>query len=193
MSVVPQTTLSARDGLAARRGTVNLTQRHLVNRRLRLADGEVVTKYAFPFWDSEWKVALFVVDRLGKGPAILHPPVHGENDGSVVSKGRMAEFKDLASIEPGDFHRLFHYDPWWVFRGMAGVSDEMKQAILPTNISKPFRRRDQVWKVHDVDVGDRGAEVVAIVAKNEMFERRHFTREDLDLVATWPKALPRTR
>ncbi|TLZ64646.1 MAG: hypothetical protein E6K12_10900 [Methanobacteriota archaeon] len=48
---------------------MELTQRHLVNRRLRLADAELVTKYVFPFWDGEWRIAFFLVDRLGRPPS----------------------------------------------------------------------------------------------------------------------------
>ena len=172
---------------------MDLTQRQLVNRRLRLADGEGVTKYLFPFWDEAWKVPFFIVDRLGRGPAVLHPPVRGEKNGLLLSQGKMADLEELGSTDPARFHGLCHYDPWWVFRGMSGVSDEMKQAIFPTNIAKPFRWKDHHWKVHDVVVADDGSRVVAIVAKNDSFERHEFTAEEIDLAATWPKASARKR
>jgi len=166
-----------------------LTQRHLVNRRLRLTDGEIVTKYVFPFWGRDWKVAFHMVDRLGRGPAILRSPVHEDRhrDRHLVSPAKVSDLQDLETMDPAGFNDLYHYDPWWVFRGIGGVSDELKQAVHPTNIARPFKHDGRHWKVHDVEVAPDGGTVLAIVAKDDVFRRRDFTARDLDFATTWPK------
>ena len=166
---------------------MSLTQRNLVNRRLRLADGELVTKYVFPFWNREWKVALHLVDRLGRGPAILHPPLHEDRDHHLVSPAKMSDLRGLELMDPAGFKELYHYDPWWVFRGIAGVSDELKHAISPTNISKPFHHDGRHWKVHDIEIAPDGGTLLAIIAKDDVFRRRDFTAAELDLGSTWPR------
>ena len=166
-------------------GDVELTQRSLVNRRVRLTDGDVLTKYVFPFWDREWNVALTLLDRFGSPPSILHLPASVEQD-HVRIPARLRDQEPVERWKPEQLRHLFHYDPWWVFRGIGGVPDSVKRAVHPTNISKPFTLHKHHWKVHDVAF-DPGGRVNAIVAKNEVFLRRDFTAADLDLEATWPK------
>ncbi len=166
---------------------MDLTQRHLVNRRLRVAGGEIVTKYVFPFWDGEWRLAFFIVDRLGQRPAILLPPIHEDKDQRLASSANEVDVRELASVDTSAFRHLYHYDPWWVFRGMGGGVDAWTQAIVPSNIAKTFPLEGRRWKVHDVEIASDGARVRAIVAKDEAFRRREFTAADLDLAQTWPK------
>ena len=165
---------------------MELTQRGLVNRRLRLSDAEITTKYVFPFWGRDWKVAFHLVDRFGKGPAVLDPAIHEDADRRLSASAPSSDLRDLGTIEPGVFKALHHYDPWRVFRGIGGVSDALKQAIRPTNIAQAFRHDRRHWKVHDIVLAPDGAAVLAIVAKDEVFRRRDFTSADLDLASTWP-------
>lgn len=167
---------------------MELTQRWLVNRRVRTADGEILTKYVFLFWDREWKVILTLLDRFGAPPAILPGPVHPDGKGHVATPIRHTDVRSLAEVEPGTFSGLYHFDPWRVFRGIGGVDDPMKQAVQATNIARPFKLEKHHWKVHDVDFEFSGERVRAIIAKDEIFQRRDFTPEELDLEATWPRA-----
>jgi hypothetical protein len=160
---------------------VDLTQRGLVNRRLRFADGDLVTKYVFPFWDPSWKIALYVVDRLGRGPVIVDPPIREDKDRHLSSVLGMTGLRGLESIEPPRFAELYHYDPWWVFRGMGGVPGAWRRAILPTNIARTFPFGKNVWKVYDVEVESDGERIRTIVAKDEIFRRHMFTKESIDL------------
>ncbi len=165
------------------RGSVDLTQRHLVNRRVRVADGEVATKYVFPFWDLEWHVAFYLLDRFGKPPAVLSGPMRAEDDGRLGTPRTLRDIRDLTSVEPNTFTDLFHFDPWRVFLGIGAVPDPTKRAILPTNIARPFAAEKHRWKVHDVELEPDGGRVRAILAKDEVFRARVFTRATLDLGA----------
>lgn len=160
---------------------MELTQRHLVNRRIRFKDGELVTKYVFPFWDRGWDIPFHLVDRLGRPPAILAPPVTLEPDGRLRTPTEIRNLRGVDAFAPQDFRERFHFDPWWVFRGMGGVSEEMKRVILPTNIAGSFALQGRRWKVHDVDLEPGGARVLAIIAKDDVFRARTFTKADFDL------------
>lgn len=166
---------------------MDLTQRHLVNRRIRFADGELVTKYVFPFWDREWRVVFHLIDRLGRPPVILSPPLALDPDGRLSSPAGLRDLREVAAVNASEFQHTFHYDPWWVFRGIGGVSDAVKRTILPTNIATPFVLRGRRWKIHDVELEGDGARVRAIVAKDEVFRARAFTKETLDLATLVPR------
>jgi len=172
---------------------VELTQRALVNRRVHFSDKELTTKYVFPFWDGQWKVVLTLLDRFGAPPAIVFKPTRLEGKDHVSISAGEGDLEPLERWKPETFRTLYHYDPWWVFRGIGGVPDAIKEAILPTNIAKEFSHGKQRWKVHDVIFDSTGQLLEAIVAKNHVFHQREFTGKDLDLAATWPKATTRRR
>ena len=167
--------------------SVDLTQRHLVNRRLRLADAELVTKYVFPFWDGGWRIAFYLVDRLGRPPVIMGPPIRETRDRDLASPLKISDLRGVESTEPGRFVELYHYDPWWVFRGMGGIPDPLRRAILPSNIARTFLLDGHEWKVYDVEAEADAERIHAIVAKDESFRRRDFTAADLNLSVTWPR------
>jgi len=87
----------------------------------------------------------------------------------------------LESVDPSGFAGVFHFDPWWVFRGIGGVHDAWKLAILPANVAKPFGFEGRHWKIHDVHLDGDGERVSAINAKDEGFQSRMFTRANFDL------------
>jgi hypothetical protein len=91
-------------------------------------------------------------------------------------------------VDPAGFTDLFHFDPWWVFRGMGGIHDPWKGSILPTNVAKPFAFERHHWKIHDVQFEDGGEGVRAIIAKEEMFRTRSFARGNFDLGVLRPRA-----
>ena len=172
---------------------MELNQRGLVNRRVRTTDGEILTKYIIPFWDREWRVVLTVLDRFGTPPAIAFHAPQAQDASHVLLPLPSGDLLGLDRWNPDSFLPLFHYDPWWAFRGIGGVPDAVKRAILPANIAKRFKWRKQEWKVHDVIFSDGDGRVRAILAKNETFQRREFTRDEIDLDTTWPKEVNRKR
>jgi len=165
---------------------VELTQRWLVNRTVRTADAEILTKYVFPFWDREWKVVLTLLDRFGAPPEILHAPIHVGAKGQPETHAKGSDAVPLNTVEPGSFRELFHFDPWWVFRGIGGVALEIKEAITETNIAHPFHVAKQSYKVHDVEFETSGEKVKAIVAKDHLFKVRRFAAGELNLDEAWP-------
>ncbi len=165
---------------------MELTQRWLVNRKVRTADGEILTKYVFPFWNRDWQVVLTLLDRFGAPPEILHGTVHMGKQGLPETAAKSSDAKPLTSVEPGIFRELFHYDPWWVFRGIGGASQELKDEVLETNIGHPFKVGKETWKVHDVEFEHDGTKVKALVAKDHLFKVRRFGPGELDLDETWP-------
>ena len=165
---------------------MELTQRWLVNRKVRTADGEILTKYVFPFWNRDWQIVLTLLDRFGAPPEILHATIHMGAKGQPETHARTAEATPLISVEPGIFRELFHYDPWWVFRGMGGIPLELRDAVIETNIAHPFHLGKQAYKVHDVEFEPSGEKVKALVAKDHLFRVKRFGPGELDLDETWP-------
>ncbi len=165
---------------------MELTQRWLVNRKVRTADGEILTKYVFPFWNREWKVVFVLLDRFGAPPELLRAPVHLGPMAELTTHAKSSDANPLASVDPATFREVFHYDPWRVFRGIGGVPQELKDAVLLTNIVHPFRAGKTQYKVHDVEFEASGDRVKAIVAKDSLFKVRRFAPGEIDLDEAWP-------
>ena len=165
---------------------MELTQRWLVNRKVRTADGEILTKYVFPFWAREWKVALPLLDRFGAPPEMLHAPIHIGAKGQPETRAKGSEAVLLNTLEPGSFRELFHFDPWWVSRGIGGVAQEIREAVIETNIAHPFHVEKVSYKVHDVEFETSGERVKAIVAKDHLFKVRRFSAGELNLDEAFP-------
>ena len=160
-------------------------QRSLVNRRIVFRDAELVTKYVFPFWDGGWSVRFVLIDEFGgRGPRVYAGPLDAGSTDPVADAPAQSA-RPLEEHSRSSFEGLYHFDPWWVFRGMGGVGGEYRDAILPTNIARTFRVDDVTWKVHDVEFGPHTGSVVAIEAKDDSYRRRTFTKANLDLAATF--------
>lgn len=160
---------------------VPITQRGLVGRRLRLADGEVVTKYVFPFVDGEWRVAFILADVLGTGPRILDPPLDRRGS-DLVSPDRLAALKPLISVPLDAFLGLAHFDPWWTFRGIGGVGRPWADAVISTNIAHPFVGNGVRYKVHDLAFLPGVRRLASLIAKDDHFRPREFRKGDLDVL-----------
>ena len=167
-------------------------QRSLVNRRIVFRDAELVTKYVFPFWDGGWSVRFVLIDEFGgRGPRV-YPGRLDAGDGELVADSPTREARPLADHARTFFDGLYHFDPWWVFRGIGGVGGEYRAAIIPTNVARTFRIGDVAWKVHDVEFGPRMESVVAIEAKDDSYRKHAFTKENLDLAAAFGRPAGRS-
>ena len=151
---------------------VPITQRGLVGRRLRLVDGEVVTRYVFPFVDGEWRVPFAIVDILGRGPTVLAAPI--EPDG--------ADLRSALAIPLEAFLGLAHFDLWWVFRGIPELERPWVNAVISTNIAQPFTRDGVRYKIHDLAFPPGVRELTAVRVKDEVFHPREFRKGELDLL-----------
>ena len=160
---------------------MDLRQRSLVNRRIRFRDAEMITNYVFPFWDGSWSVRFVLIEASGGDePRVLVGVV--EAAGTDLRTDALAQdARSLAHVPRSEFATLYHFDPWWVFRGKGGVAGEYRDTIVPTNVARTFRAGDAMWTVHDVTFGPRMEAAVAIEAKDALFRKRTFTKASLDL------------
>lgn len=157
-----------------------ILQKGLVGLRLRLADAEFVTKYTFPFIDREWTVPFTVTDLLGAGPRLLRGPI--QREGGVLRSDRTAAaLAAVESVPMESFGALVHFDPWWDFRGVSGVRRACIEAILASNIARPFVRKGVVHKVYDLEFDDGLGRLNAIIAKDERFRPVALRSADVDL------------
>jgi len=157
-----------------------IRQRDLVGLGLRLADEELVTKYTFPFIDGKWTVPFLVTHILGGGPRLLRGPIRRE--GSFLSSDRKAtDLVPVDSIPPETFEALVHFDPWWDFRGVPGVQREWIDAIVASDIARPFVRNGIVHKVHDLEFSHDAGTLNAVIAKDDRFQRILLRQGDVDL------------
>jgi hypothetical protein len=163
------------------------TQRGLVGRRLVLRDRDLATKYAFPFVDGDWAVPLVIVDLLGRPPRILRAPVAARDDG-LRADAREADLRAIEDTPLEGFARLAHFDPWWIFRGIGGVSRPAIDAILRTNVAAAPSVAGMRMKVHDLEFAPDLARLEAVVAKDDAFRARRFRRGELDVLALRPPA-----
>ena len=157
-----------------------IRQRAIVGRRLDLADSELLTKYTLPFVDATWKVPFTVLDLLGSPPRILAGPIHW--DGSRLrSPESRAALRRIENVPLETLSGLFHYDPWWAFRGVSGVDRTWVQAVFATNIARPFVHDGKKLKVHDLQFADGMQRLEAVFAKDEVFRSIEFHLGDLDV------------
>ena len=160
---------------------VPITQRGLVGRRLRLVDGEVVTRYVFPFVDGEWRVPFAIVDILGRGPTVLAAPIEPEG-ADLRSAARLADLRSALTIPLEAFLGLAHFDLWWVFRGIPELERPWVNAVISTNIAQPFTRDGVRYKIHDLAFPPGVRELTAVRVKDEVFHPREFRKGELDLL-----------
>ncbi len=156
-------------------------QRSLANRKVRFRDGVLDAKYVFPFWDKTWMVRFILIDVLGgTGPRVVRGAMTVDPSG-VHADALSSAALPLAAVSPEEFHGRYHYDPWWVFRGIGSTGDAYRGAVLPTNIARPFRFEGANMKVHDVEFGPRLDTVVRIDAKDPLYRSKSLEKGAFDL------------
>jgi len=162
--------------------TENLaTQRHLVGRRLWMADAEVHTKYVFPFVDEAWSVAFFVIDAMTYGPRLFRGELEVLPDGLRTSQSS-ARLEKISATPTSGFANVVHFDPWWVFRGAPGVERDWVNAILATNIAGTFNHEGTTYKIHDLAFDSHLRSLEGVIAKDPVFKTVTLGKGDLDLL-----------
>ncbi len=158
------------------------TERHLVGLRLHMADKEVLTKYVFPFVDDAWSVPFTIIDAMTYGPRLFRGGLELRS-GALYTKEPSTQLEPIPSLPWERFESVVHFDPWWAFRGVAGIDRPSVNAILASNIAGTFNHEGTTYKVHDL-VFDPVLETLdALVAKDPVFRNASFRKGDLDLLA----------
>lgn len=157
------------------------TQRHLTGLRLRMADGELLTKYVFPFVAEDWSVPFAVVDAMTLGPRIFQGPLVLES-GALQTKEPTAKLEPVSSVPLARFETVVHFDPWWAFRGIGGVPRDWVRAILAANLAGTFFHEGTTYKLHDFEFSPGLDRLEAVVGKDPVFKTVRFHRGDLDLL-----------
>lgn len=158
-----------------------VTQRRLVGHRLHLEDAQLHTKYAFPFIDRDWSSPFALLDLMGASPRVLRVPIDPAHDG-LHAKATVSELARIESVPLEDFEGLVHFDPWRVFRGVAGVDPAWVRAVLATNLVEPFAHERRRYRVEDLVFGAGLRAVTAVLSKDEAFHRREFHKGEIDLL-----------
>lgn len=157
------------------------TQRRLVSRRLKMADGEVYTKYVFPFVDDSWSVPFYVIDAMTYGPRFFRGTLK-VSQGGLATPEPVSKLEKLSSLSVDRFGQVVHFDPWRVFRGVAGVERAIIDAVLASNIAGTFNHEGTTYKLHDLDF-DSGLKTLEVLrAKDPVFRDRSFVKGDLGLL-----------
>lgn len=157
------------------------TQRRLVGRRLRMADVEVQTKYVFPFVDATWAVPFFVIDAMTYGPRLFRGELEVVPDG-LRTAATSEKLEKISMVPASQFDTVVHFDPWWVFRGVAGVERDRINAILATNIAGTFNHEGTTYKVHDLVFESHLRSLEALLAKDPVFKTVAFHKSDVSLL-----------
>ena len=103
------------------------TQRHLVGRRLRMADAEIHTKYVFPFVEEGWSVAFYLIDAGVHGPRLFRGSLEARLEG-LQTPDPSSKLEPLTALPPSRFDEVVHFDPWWAFKGIGGVEGAARGA-----------------------------------------------------------------
>lgn len=157
-----------------------ISQRGIVGKKIAFADSEIATKYTLPFVDATWEVPFVVIDGLGMPPRILADRIHFDGR-RLVTSAPIRTLLPIESIPAEHFAALVHFDPWWAFRGISGVSRVWQTAIFATNIAHPFHHSGKAFKIHDLRFSDGMERLEALVAKDDLFHIREFRVGELDL------------
>ncbi len=158
------------------------TQRRLVGLRLRMADAEIVTKYVFPFVDSTWSIVFTVVDGMAVAPRVLRGSPELRS-GVLIATEPSSALEPLTTVPVKDFEAVVHFDPWWAFRGVAGVDRERIDAVLATNIAGTFNHEGATYKLHDLGFDPALKSLDAVIAKDPVFRTVSFRKGDIDLLS----------
>lgn len=136
-----------------------------VMRRLRIDTDGVMqrTSFVFPFFDRYLQVRFFLVVP-SVGHVVLLDNLNWEKRGLLVNLGNTGRRPlGLNSVDPENFHDLFHFDPWWTMRRSNDVQPVVRDAIIATNLAARrlghLQIRDLVFddhldRVEEVLVGD---------------------------------------
>ena len=157
------------------------TQRHLVGRRLQMADTALHTKYVFPFVDGSWSVTFFLIDAGIQGPRLFRGSLEVQ-PGGLQSPEPSSMLEPLTAMPPNRFDEVIHFDPWWAFRGIAGVDRVWRDAVIGSNIAGSVNHEGTDYKVHDLEFDLHLKTLGALVAKDAFFRAASFHRGDLELL-----------
>lgn len=134
-------------------------------RRLRIITDALIqrTSFVFPFFDRYFHVRFFLVIFSARQIALLDK-LNWEKRGLLVNLGHTGKRPHgLNSVDPENFHDLFHFDPWWTMRRSNDVQPVVRDAIIATNLAARrlghLQIRDLVFddhldRVEEVLVGD---------------------------------------
>jgi len=146
-----------------------------------MADGEVLTKYVFPFVDDSWAVAFYAVDAMTYGPRLFRGSLELRT-GALYSKEPTSGLEPVTAVPVARFEELVHFDPWWAFRGIAGVDRAWVEAILASNIAGTFNHEGSTYKVHDLEFDAALKTLDSVVAKDPVFRTVTFRKGDVPLL-----------
>ncbi len=157
------------------------SQRHFVGLPLRFPNAELRTKYVFPFVDATWSVPFYVIDAMGGPPQVLEGTLEFR-EGALISKEPAAKLAPVSSVPLARFAEVVHFDPWWAFRGIAGVDRTWIDAILASNIAGTFYHEGSMDKVHDLEFDGTLKTLTGLVAKDPVFRSVTLHKGDVDLL-----------
>ena len=92
----------------------------------------------------------------------------------------------MASVPLERFGELVHFDPWWSFRGIAGVERPWVDAVLASNLAGTFFHEGTTYKVHDLAFDPALKTLDALVAKDSLFRNVSLRKGDVDLLLLRP-------
>lgn len=161
---------------------VQASQRHLAGKRLHMADADVLTKYVFPFVDASWSVPFYIVDAMTYGPRLLRGDL-AIREGSLHTTEPVAKLESVNALTIAQLEEVVHFDPWWVFRGIAGVERPRVDAVLASNIAGTFNHEGTTYKLHDLDFDPILRALEGVAAKDPLFRTQTFRKGDIDLLA----------
>ena len=156
-------------------------QRQLVGRPLRMSDAEIRSKYVFPFMDESWSVTFSLIDTMTQGPRLFRGALEVRADG-LRSQETSSKLEPITTVPVARFDDVVHFDPWWTFRGIAGVDRPRVNAVLASNLAGTFNHEGTTYKVHDLEFDPGLTGLKGLVAQDAFFRARVFRKGDLGLL-----------
>jgi hypothetical protein len=157
------------------------TQRHLTGKRIQMADTEVLARYVFPFVDDAWSVPFYVIDAMTYGPRLFRGSLE-IRAGGLHTPEPSSKLERVTALPTARFEEVVHFDPWWVFRGIAGIERAWIDAVLATNIAGTFNHDGTTYKLHDLEFDTGLRTLESLVAKDPLFRTGTFRKGDLGLL-----------
>jgi hypothetical protein len=145
--------------------------------RVRMREGVVRARYVFPFFDTALLVRLVLV-LSASDSFVLHEKPQQVRRGLLVYHGYTGiQPLALKNARPGLFSHLLHFDPWWTMHSARGVPEEIRQAIMITNMASRRLGRlavrdiafdDNLDEVKEVRLGSRVLQAVSYTQSRQM-------------------------
>lgn len=144
---------------------------------LSAADGNVRSRCVLPFFTARLEVRFLLVVLPRGEPFVVRDFPQQVAGRSLLYSALPSRRSPLAEADPVEISPLLHYDPWWLLRDRHDVPEQVRTAVIGTNVAQAKIRGRRLSTVYfdDTLMSVAGARVsrwlpgAGFIARDELF------------------------